>query len=111
MSRSTWSCRSVIVVSASRVGLTPSPTCLTRQGGFPQGRCGHIGNDTGRSECQPSFVKPMEGFSMAKYTYLGWYKPGDKIPQPIGVVLGGNLKQGSKPPSPPPKQEDKPEDK
>jgi hypothetical protein len=53
----------------------------------------------------------MEGFSMAKYTYLGWYKPGDKIPQPIGVVLGGNLKQGSKPPSPAPKQEDKPEDK
>jgi len=27
-------------VSASRAGLTPSPTCPTRQGGFPKGRCG-----------------------------------------------------------------------
>jgi len=48
---------------------------------------------------------------MAKLINKGWSKPGDEIPQPIGVVLGGNLKQGSKPPSPPPKQEDKPEDK
>ena len=30
----------VIFLTASRAGLTPSPTCLTRQGGFPKGRCG-----------------------------------------------------------------------
>jgi hypothetical protein len=44
---------------------------------------------------------------MAKHTYKGFYKASDEIPQPISVVLGSNLKQGSKPPSPPPKDEDK----
>ena len=29
-----------ILVFASRAGLTPSPTCPTRQGGVPKGRCG-----------------------------------------------------------------------
>jgi hypothetical protein len=37
---------------------------------------------------------------MAKYTYLGWYKPGDEIPQRIGIVLGGNLRQNAEPPKP-----------
>ena len=46
---------------------------------------------------------------MGKYIYKGLYKDSDEIPQPIGVVLGGNLRQTSKPQSP--KQEDKPEDK
>ena len=27
----------------------------------------------------------------------GWAKPGDEIPQPIGVVLGGNLRQNAEP--------------
>jgi hypothetical protein len=44
---------------------------------------------------------------MAKLIYKGWSKPGEEIPQPIGVVLGGNLRQNSKPPSPPHKDEDK----
>ena len=37
---------------------------------------------------------------MAKYTYVGWYKPDDEIPQPIGIVLGGNLRQNAEPPKP-----------
>jgi hypothetical protein len=32
-----------------------------------------------------------------KHTYKGLYKHSDEIPQPIGVVLGGNLRQNSKP--------------
>ena len=43
---------------------------------------------------------------MAKLIYKGWLKPGDEIPQ-MGVVLGGNLRQGSKPQLPPPKDEEK----
>jgi len=35
---------------------------------------------------------------MAKLIYKGWLKPGDEIPQPIGVVLGGNLRQNAEPP-------------
>jgi hypothetical protein len=42
-----------------------------------------------------------------KHIHKGWSKPGDEIPQPIGVVLGGNLRQGSKPQLPPPKDEEK----
>jgi hypothetical protein len=48
---------------------------------------------------------------MGKYIYKGLYKELDEIPQPISVVLGSNLRQTSKPQAPPPKQEDKPEDK
>ena len=48
---------------------------------------------------------------MAKHIHEGWAKPSDEIPQPISVVLGSNLRQGSKPSSTPPKQEDKLEDK
>jgi hypothetical protein len=44
---------------------------------------------------------------MAKLIYKGLSKPGDEIPQPISVVLGSNLRQGSRPTSPPPKDEDK----
>ena len=44
---------------------------------------------------------------MAKHIYKGWSKPGDEIPQPVGIVLGGNLRQNSRPPPPPPKDEDK----
>jgi len=43
---------------------------------------------------------------MAKLINKGWSKPGDEIPQPISVLLGGNLRQASRPPSPPPKDED-----
>jgi hypothetical protein len=46
----------------------------------------------------------MEGFSMARYTYLGWYKPGDEIPQAIGIVLGGNLRQNAEPSPPNPER-------
>jgi len=48
---------------------------------------------------------------MGKLIYKGLSKPSDEIPQPISVVLDGNLRQTSKSQSPPPKQEDKPEDK
>jgi hypothetical protein len=44
---------------------------------------------------------------MAKHIFEGWAKPGDEIPQPISVMLGGNLRLNSKPQSPPPKEEDK----
>jgi hypothetical protein len=44
---------------------------------------------------------------MAKVINKGWSKPGDEIPQPISVVLGKNLRQNSKPQSPPPKDEEK----
>jgi hypothetical protein len=40
-----------------------------------------------------------------KHIHKGWWKPGDEIPQPISVVLGGNLRQGPRPPSRPPKDE------
>ena len=39
---------------ASRVGLTPSPTCQSGQGGRPQGDVAHFGNEAGRANCQPS---------------------------------------------------------
>jgi hypothetical protein len=29
---------------------------------------------------------------MAKHIHEGWAKPSDEIPQPISVVLGGNLR-------------------
>jgi hypothetical protein len=48
---------------------------------------------------------------MGKLIYEGLSKASDEIPQPISVVLGSNLRQGSKRSSMPPKQEDKPEDK
>jgi hypothetical protein len=44
---------------------------------------------------------------MAKLIYKGRSKPGDEIPQPISVVLGSNLKPNSKPQLPPPKAEEK----
>jgi hypothetical protein len=44
---------------------------------------------------------------MAKLIYKGWSKPGEEIPQPISVVLGNNLRQGSRPTSPTPKDEEK----
>jgi hypothetical protein len=44
---------------------------------------------------------------MAKHIHKGWSKPGDEIPQPISVVLGGNLRKNFKPSSLPPKDEDK----
>jgi hypothetical protein len=34
---------------------------------------------------------------MAKVIDKGWSKPGDEIPQPVGVVLGGNLRPSSMP--------------
>jgi hypothetical protein len=27
----------------------------------------------------------------------GWAKPGDEIAQPVGIVLGGNLRQNTEP--------------
>jgi SWI/SNF-related matrix-associated actin-dependent regulator 1 of chromatin subfamily A len=54
---------SAIFAPASRVGLTPSPTCLTGQGGFPQRGCGQIGNETVARE--PALLT-MEGFSMSR---------------------------------------------
>ena len=46
---------------ASRVGLTPSPTCLPGQGGSRKGMR-PFGNETGRANRQPSLVIPTEGF-------------------------------------------------
>ena len=58
---STFRLSSIIMSFASRVGLTPSPTCQTWARWFPQGMR-PIGNETGRSNCQPSSGEPMEGF-------------------------------------------------
>jgi hypothetical protein len=33
---------------------------------------------------------------MAKYIHEGWSKGGDDIPQPTGIVLGGNLRRGAR---------------
>jgi hypothetical protein len=44
---------------------------------------------------------------MAKHIRKGWSTSSDEIPQPISVVLGKNLRQNSRPQSPPPKDEDK----
>jgi hypothetical protein len=33
---------------------------------------------------------------MGKVTHHGWYKPGDDIPQPTGIIMGRNLRK-SKP--------------
>jgi hypothetical protein len=46
---------------------------------------------------------------MAKHTYEGLSKHSDEIPQPISIVLGGNLRKDSNPPPKPPKAEDKPD--
>jgi hypothetical protein len=46
-----------------------------------------------------------------KHIHRGWLKPGEEIPQPIGVVLGGNLRQSSKPSSKLPRQDDRPDEK
>ena len=35
---------------------------------------------------------------MAKLINKGWSKPGDEIPQPIGIVLGSNLRRNTEPP-------------
>ena len=37
---------------------------------------------------------------MAKHTYKGFYKESDEIPPPIGIVLGGNLRENVEPPKP-----------
>ena len=37
------------------------------------------------------------GIEMAKLIHDGWSKPGDDIPQPVGIVLGGNLRQNTEP--------------
>jgi hypothetical protein len=42
-----------ITAAASRVGLTPSPTCQTGQGGLPQGDAAEIGNETVAREASP----------------------------------------------------------
>src|ERR1035437_3238215 len=48
---------------ASRVGLTPSPTCQTWARWFPARGCGQFGNETGRTlTVSPPRMKPTEGF-------------------------------------------------
>jgi len=42
------------IEGASRVGLTPSPTCQTWARWFPARGWGQIGNETGHTNCQPS---------------------------------------------------------
>jgi hypothetical protein len=34
---------------------------------------------------------------MVKHIHEGWSKSFDEIPQPVGIVLGGNLRQNSEP--------------
>ena len=63
--------RPVIIQTASRVGLTPSPTCQTRQGGFSKGRCGQGRQPRGPTADHASALlgdKPMEGFKCQKQT-------------------------------------------
>jgi hypothetical protein len=57
---------------ASRVGLTPSPTCQSGQGGLPQGDVAQFGNEAGCANCQPSSPQPKEGFAclMTKIVHL-----------------------------------------
>jgi hypothetical protein len=74
-------------------GLTPRQPAEPGQGGFPKGDAATSGNETGRASCQPSSDKPMEGFFMGKVTHHGWSKPGDEIAQPVGIVMGANLRK------------------
>ena len=76
-------------------------------------RCGWKENPAARiwKTRQRSIATTGRRTRMGKLIYKGLSKPSDEIPQPISVVLGSNLRQGSKPSSTPPKQEDKLEDK
>ena len=57
--------------SALRVGLTPSPTCPTRQGGFPKGRCGQGRQLKGPQPVRSSNLlrKLKENFYVYETTY------------------------------------------
>ncbi len=51
-----------IFIRASRVGLTPSPTCPVRARWFPKGDAASKATKRATSACQPSSGEPMEGF-------------------------------------------------
>ena len=53
------------LVCASRVGLTPSPTCQPGQGGSRKGMR-PFGNETGRARLSALLGKPTEGFLCQK---------------------------------------------
>ena len=68
---------------ASRAGLTPSPTCLPGQGGSRKGMR-PLRQRNGSHECQPSSVKPMEGFSMSNRPN----NQGDTKEPALGATVG-----------------------
>jgi hypothetical protein len=54
------------LASASRAGLTPSPTCQPGQGGIPQGDAATSATNPVARTVSPPRIKPMEGFFMSK---------------------------------------------
>jgi|HubBroStandDraft_6_1064221.scaffolds.fasta_scaffold741873_2 hypothetical protein len=54
------------LASASRAGLTPSPTCQPGQGGIPQGDVATSATNRVARTVSPPRIKPMEGFFMSK---------------------------------------------
>jgi hypothetical protein len=77
------------LAAASRVGLTPSPTCQTWARWFPQGDAA-IRQRNGSRECQPSSVKPMEGFSMSMEEHAA-HKDPEFFPENVDFLgfVGG----------------------
>jgi hypothetical protein len=55
-----------MIKSASRAGLTPSPTCQPGQGGIPQGDVATSATNRVARTVSPPRIKPMEGFFMSK---------------------------------------------
>lgn len=68
-----------VFATASREGLTPSPTCLPGQGGSRKGMR-PVGNEAGRTRRQPLLRKSMEGglFSRSK-PYASAYLATDYV--------------------------------
>jgi hypothetical protein len=76
-------------------GCAPSPTCLDRQGGDPQGDVAN-GNKWSR---RPPWCATNGGIFMGKVIHRGWSKPGDDIPQPTSIITGTNLRKTTPAPS------------
>src|SRR5262245_22551655 len=65
------------IAIASRVGLTPSPTCLPQQGGFPKGDAAR--SATKRIARTSALLGPTEGgLFMRKLIWRGWQPAQDE---------------------------------
>jgi hypothetical protein len=60
---------------------------------FPKGRCGQYSATKRSRDCQPSSDQTDGGIFYGQVTHHGWSKPGDEIAQPVGVVMGANLRK------------------